>query len=382
MQFKNIVGQSDIKNRLIQTVKDGRISHAQLFAGGEGSGNLAMAIAYGQYINCLEPSENDSCGVCSSCAKYEKLVHPDLTFAFPVATSPKAPTKPVSNHYITDWREAVLANPYLEFDEWISKIDVANKQAKIYVNESTEILKSVVYKRFEAKYKVVIIWHAEKMNTEASNRLLKFIEEPQDNTLIIMVTDDSEKIIRTILSRTQHLNFNHIELDSLAAFLEEKFQLNAEKAMQVAAFSDGDYNSALRLIEMEGKETFFFETFKNWMRMCFAGKLPPLIDWVEEISAKTIGREQQKNFLTYALRIMRESIISNYADDELLRLSAGEKAFLNKFAPYIHTYNILEMNDLFNDAYYHIERNANPKLVFFNLSTRVTKLLRTKNVNL
>jgi DNA polymerase-3 subunit delta' len=382
MRFKKIIGQEDIKARLIQTVKDGRISHAQLFTGGDGSGNFAMAIAYGQFINCIDPTENDSCGVCSSCAKYEKLVHPDLTFAYPVATSAKVTAKPVSKHYITEWREAVLQNPYLEYDEWISKIEIENKVAMISVNESSEILKSVVYKRFEAKYKVVIVWHAEKMNTEASNRLLKFIEEPQDNTLIILVSDDSEKIIRTILSRTQHLKFNQIELDPLANYLKENCELSQEKAMQVAAFSDGDYNSALRLIEMEGKETFFFETFKNWMRMCFAGKLPPLIDWVEEISARSVGREQQKNFLSYALRLLRESIISNYADDDLLRLSSGEKAFLNKFAPFVHTGNILELNELFNEAHYHIGRNANPKLVFFNLSTRVTKLLRTKNVNL
>ena len=382
MRFKDIIGQKEIKSRLIQTVKDGRISHAQLFTGSEGSGNLAMAIAYGQYINCLNPTDEDSCGACSSCAKYEKLVHPDLTFAFPVATSSKAPKKPVSNHYITEWREAVLQNPYLEYDEWISKIEIENKIAAISVNESSEILKSVVYKRFEAKYKVVIVWHAEKMNTEASNRLLKFIEEPETNTLIILISTDAEAIIRTILSRTQHTKFNQIDLKSLSNYLQEKKNLDSEKAMQIAAFSDGDFNSALRLIDMEGKETFFFETFKNWMRMCFAGKLPPLLDWIEEISAKSVGREQQKNFLTYTLRLLRESIISNYADDNLLRLSSGEKAFLNKFAPFVHTGNILELNDLFNEAYYHIERNANPKLVFFNLSTRVTKLLRTKNVNL
>lgn len=380
MQFKNIVGQEEIKSRLIQSSKSGRISHAQLFVGHEGSGNLAMAIAYAQYINCIQPTEMDSCGTCASCVKYEKLAHPDLTFSYPFANR-DAKRKWVSKDFITEWRSAILENPYLESEKWYNTIEVENKIGAITVHESAEILKSIVYKRFEAKYKVVIIWHAEKLNVEASNKLLKFIEEPADNTLIILLTDDPEVLLRTILSRTQQIRFNPIDQSSLAEFIDQKFKLGQEKSAQIAAFSDGDYNAAVRLAE-KGGESDYFDLFKNWMRMCFAGKLPPLIDWIEIISGKDYGREYRKNFIEYCLRLLRESIITNYADDSLLRLSPGEAQFLTKFAPFVHTNNVLQMIDLFNDAHYHISRNANPKLVFFHLSTRVTKLLRTKNVNL
>lgn len=380
MQFKKIIGQEEIKERLIQSSKSGRISHAQLFVGHEGSGNLAMAIAYAQYINCLQPSETDSCGNCSSCIKYEKLAHPDLTFSYPIINKDFS-RKWVCKDFIAEWREAILENPYLEYNAWFNRLEFENKQGIISVHESAEILKSIVYKRFEAKYKVVIMWHAEMLNIDASNKLLKFIEEPAENTLIILLTDSSEELLRTILSRTQQIRFNPISQDALSNYLKEHYKLGEEKSAQIAAFSNGDYNAAVRLAE-QGGESDYFDLFKNWMRMCFAGKLPPLIDWIEVISSKDYGREYRKSFIEYCLRLLRESIISNYADDSLLRLSPGEILFLTKFAPFIHTNNVLQMIDLFNDAHYHIERNANPKLVFFHLSTRVTKLLRTKNVNL
>ncbi len=380
MQFKQIIGQEEIKKRLIQSSKSGRISHAQLFIGNEGSGNLAMAIAYAQYINCLQPTEEDSCGKCASCIKYEKLAHPDLTFSYPIINKDFS-RKWVSKDFIADWREAILENPYLEYTDWFKRLEFEIKQGIITVNESAEILRSIVYKRFEAKYKVIIMWHAEMLHTAAANKLLKFIEEPADNTLIILLTDSSEELLRTILSRTQQIRFNPISQEALSSFINQHYKLGEEKSAQIAAFSNGDYNAAVRLAE-EGGESDYFELYKNWMRMCFAGKLPPIIDWIEIISGKEYGREYRKNFIEYCLRLLRESIISNYADDSLLRLSAGETQFLTKFAPFIHTNNVLQMIDLFNDAHYHIERNANPKLVFFHLSTRVTKLLRTKNVNL
>jgi DNA polymerase-3 subunit delta' len=380
MQFKHIIGQEEIKKRLIQSSKSGRISHAQLFVGGDGSGNLATAIAYAQYINCLSPLDTDSCGTCTSCVKYEKLAHPDLTFSYPVANK-DSKRKWVAKDFIAEWRSALLENPYLEYDEWFKKLEIENKQGAISVGESAEVLKSIIYKRFEAKYKVVIMWHAEKLNVDAANKLLKFIEEPADNTLILLITDEAEGLLRTILSRTQQIRFNPIDSESLAAYINKKYRLGEEKSAQIAAFSNGDYNIAVRLAE-EGGESDYFDLFKQWMRMCFAGKLPPLIDWIEVISGKDYGREYRKNFIEYCLRLLRESIISNYADDSLLRLSPGEEQFLTKFAPFIHTNNVLEMIALFNDAHYHIVRNANPKMVFFHLSTRVTKLLRTKNVNL
>ncbi len=382
MLFSEVVGQDEIKKSLIQTVKSGRISHAQLFTGSEGSGNLPMALAYAQYINCLNQSDIDSCGKCASCIKFQKLAHPDLNFAYPVATSSKIKAKPCSLDYISEWREALLQHPYLEFNNWISHLNIENKQAKIYVKDSDNLLKAVAYKNFEAKYKVVIIWHAEKMNTDAANKLLKLIEEPEPKTLILLLSDDSESIIKTILSRTQQIKFNSIDLKSLSDFIQKEDGLDKEKSDQIAAFSEGNFNIAKKLVQEGGNKSLYFDTFKNWMRICFKGKLPPIIDWVEEISAGGMGREERKTFLMYCLRLMRESIIKNYADDSLLRLSEEEKLFLESFSPYIHSHNIMILMDLINKSHYHIERNANPKTVFFNLSVNVIKLLRTKNVNL
>lgn len=382
MLFSEVVGQDEIKKSLIQTVKTGRISHAQLFSGSEGSGNLPMALAYAQYINCLNPSDSDSCGECVSCIKFQKLVHPDLSFSYPVATSNKVKTKPCSLDYITEWREALLQQPYIEFNNWVSLLNIENKQAKIYVKDSENLLKAVSYKNFEAKYKVVIIWHAEKMNADAANKLLKLIEEPEPKTLIILLSDDSESIIKTILSRTQQIKFNSIDLKPLSQYIQQNYGLDKEKSDQIAAFSDGNLNIAKKLAQEGGNQSLYFDTFKNWMRICFKGKLPAIIDWVEEISSSGMGREERKTFLMYCLRLMRESIIKNYADDSLLRLSDEEKLFLESFSPFIHSHNILVLMDLIDKSHYHIERNANPKTVFFNLSVNVIKLLRTKNVNL
>lgn len=377
MQFNDIVGHSEIKNRLIASVKEGRISHAQLFLGKEGSGNLPMAIAYAQYISCIEKKENDSCGKCESCIKYEKLVHPDLHFVFPVATNKSIKKDPVSAHFINDWRTFLLENKgYAFIKDWQKKIETENKTLLIPKQESVEIIKTLSLKTYESEYKVMIIWHPERFNNSSANTLLKIIEEPPTRTLFVFVAHNTEQIIPTILSRTQLIKIDKINEHELSDFLVNQYQIENQKANKIALLSEGNYAKSIHLVENQQSDDYFYELFTNWMRMGFKGDVIGLIQFSEELSK--IGREPQMQFLNYALHIFRESLIQNYGDDSLVRTSQKENQFLQKFAPFIHGANCLEIIPLFSEAIYHIERNSNPKILFLDVSLKITKLIRVK----
>ncbi|MGB0887973.1 MAG: ATP-binding protein [Vicingaceae bacterium] len=376
MQFKNIIGHKNVKSRLINSVKEGRISHAQLFFGPEGCGNLPLAIAYAQYISCLNKEDNDSCGVCDSCIKYEKLVHPDLHFVFPVASSADVKDKPTSAKYITPWREAILEEPYLSLANWQNRIETGNKQLLISKYESEDILKTLSLKTYESEYKVMIIWYPEKFNIASGNKLLKIIEEPPSKTLFILVAHDAEQVLTTILSRTQLVKVGRIEEEILQSELIKKYDLESSVAQKIAHQSDGNYITAQKLIEHSATEEEFHELFKVWMRSAFTGKVDGLIEWSENMASTAFGREKQKQFLKYSLHVFRESLMRNYGDAEMERVANNEVKFLSNFAPYIHGANCIEIIELFNDASYHIERNANPKILFLDVSLKLTKLLR------
>jgi DNA polymerase-3 subunit delta' len=378
MQFKDIIGHENVKTRLIKSVNNGRISHAQLFLGPEGCGNLPMAIAYAQYISCQNKTANDSCGACESCIKFQKLIHPDLHFVFPVASSAEVKVKPTSTQYISKWREAVLNEPYLSLANWQNKIETGNKQLLISKNESESILKVLSLKTYESEYKTMIIWYPERFNIASGNKLLKIIEEPPSKTLFILVAQDSEQIISTILSRTQLVKVGRIKEDVLQIELEKKYNLESSVANKIAHQSDGNLISAQKLIEHSSTEEEFHELFKVWMRSAFKGNVAGLIEWSESMASTSFGREKQKQFLKYALHLFRESLIKNYGDPEMERTASNELNFLSKFAPYIHGANCIEIIEVFNDASYHIERNANPKILFLDISLKLTKLLRAK----
>lgn len=377
MQFKEIVGHSEVKKRLIATVNEGRISHAQLFLGGEGSGNLPMAIAYAQYIACENKSDNDSCGNCSSCIKFEKLAHPDLHFVFPVTTNKSIKKDPVSSKFINEWRELVIEKKgYFTLPDLQEKLATENKQLIIPKDESVEILKTLSLKTYEAEYKTMIIWYPEKFNISSANKLLKILEEPPNKTLFILVAHDSEQIIPTILSRTQLVKVDKIKDADLISVLTDKFNLTENQATSITSFADGNFVTAQKIIEESSAEEFFYSHFTKWMRMGFVADVPGLINFSEESSK--LGREKQKQFLSYSLHIFRESLIQNYGDTSLNRVSSNENKFLEKFAPFIHGANCIDIIELFNDAIYHIERNANPKILFLDVSLKLTKLLRVK----
>lgn len=379
MQFAKIVGQNKIKERLIETVNVGRISHAQLFSGKIGHGGLALAIAYAQFISCKNRLTNDSCGQCSSCIKFEKLIHPDLHFSFPYNKNDKVKhTEASASDFSHEWREAVLENPYLSLTDWHQKIDISNKQSLINVYESQSIIKKLSLKPYESEYKFLIMWKAERMNTEAANKLLKLIEEPSPKTLIILLSESTESLLNTISSRTQNINIPPINEKQLKSHLLEIAELNEAEASRIAKLADGDLLAAHVQLNKTEEEEKFFELFKNWMRGCYKADIQIMYKWVEEVSQVSFGRERQKRFLEYAINLMRESILRHYTQNNLQRYFGEEDNFLQKFAPFIHGDNILAITEVMNTAHLHIGRNANPKIVFMDMSMKFANLLRIK----
>ncbi len=370
MLFKDIIGQQAVKERLIRSVKEGRISHAQLFLGPQGSGSLAMAVAYAQYICCSNKGETESCDQCPSCIKYNKLVHPDLHFVYPVALSKDVRT---SSDVIGEWRSAFLNNPYISLFNWFELLNAENKQAIIGVEESGDILRKLSLTTYEAEYKIMIIWQAEKMNQAAANKLLKILEEPPDKTLFLLICENEEQLLRTIVSRTQLIKINKIKDEELAEALVASNDLSPDAAQKIAHLADGNYAEALLLISENENAAQNLASFQKLMRASLKFDPKAVMAWIDEVAAA--GRERQKNFLNYALHIMRESLVLNYADASLIKLGADEQDFVKKFSPFIHAANVERFIEELNTAHYHMERNANAKILFMDLAFKFNELL-------
>jgi DNA polymerase-3 subunit delta' len=377
MLFKEIAGHYEIKKRLIASVHENRVSHAQLFAGPEGNGKLALAVAYAQYIACTDRRADDSCGTCPSCVKYNKIVHPDLHFVFPVIKTAKL-AKPVSDDYIKEWREFLTLSPYHSFDEWLTLANAENQQAGIYAHESGEIIRKLNLKTFESEYKVMIIWMPEKMNVTAANKLLKMIEEPPDKTLFILVSENTEQIINTIRSRTQLIKILKIDNQSMFDTIKQKYNFADEKISEIVRLADGNFNKVIQIVKAEEQgESKDYENFTQLMRLCFAVKIPEIVEWTEEIAKG--GRERHKNFLNYSLRMIRENFILNLNADHqnsIVYLANKEIDFARNFSKFIHKNNITPLTEEFNTALKHIERNGYDKLVYLDLALRIVKLLK------
>lgn len=373
MQFKDILGQDAVKQRFVRAVKENRVSHAQLFVGPSGVGKMALAIALAQYISCLDRKEGDSCGVCTSCLKYQKLIHPDLHFVFPVVKG-KSGGNPVSDQYLDLWRGQVLRDPYFDINDWYHSLGVDNAQGMIYSGESNEIIRKLSLKTYESEYKIMIIWLPEKMHPAASNKLLKMIEEPPAKTIFMMVSEYPAKILKTILSRTQIVKIPGIDISSLKQQLEKEYDLDSLQLSQFARLSRGSYRQAKILISQSEDSRFYFERFVEVMRLCYARKVLEVIEWAEVMAA--IGRERQKSFLEYTLRMVRENFILNLKKPDMVYLNGEEMGFSQKFSPFINETNVWEIANELSKAHVDIGRNANAKIVFLDMSLRLIKLLR------
>lgn len=380
MLFKDIIGQEEVKRRLIQTVKDNRISHAQLFLGPEGSGNLALAMAYAQYISCSSKKQDDSCGKCPSCMKIQKLVHPDLHFVYPVVTTKEVDEKvEISTDLIVPWRKAFIENPYMSLFQWYEYLGAENKQGIINVKESASILRKLSLTTYESEFKIMIIWMPEKMHPTASNKMLKILEEPPEKTLFILVCENQDQLLATIFSRTQLVKINKVSDKDLRDALIEKRGISEQEAATIVHLADGNYSAALALTQENEDVNFNFSGFQKCMRASLKFDAIKVLAWVDEISA--VGRERQKNFLSYGLHIIRECLMLNYADPRLVKLEGEELDFVKKFAPFINGANCEQFTEEFNKAHYHIERNANPKILFFDLSFKINELLNLSTKN-
>jgi DNA polymerase-3 subunit delta' len=373
MLFNEVIGQKEIKKRLIEGVNENRVSHALLFSGPEGSGKLAMAIAYSQFLNCKNRSEFESCGECPSCKKYKKLIHPDLHFVFPVIKNQKF-KEPISDNFLDKWREQVLKNPYFNMSHWNKVIDVENAQGQIYVHESSEIIRKLNLKTFEAEYKVMIVWMAERMNNQCANKLLKMIEEPPPKTLFILISENEDKILSTIKSRTQLIKFAGIETESMIKALEGNPATIGKNLKGLAHLAKGNYISALEIISPDDQNKIYFDQFTSLMRISYKRDWMPLFDWVDEVSG--MGREQQKSFLLYCLKMIRENFVMNLKEPGIVFLNEQEKNFSDKFAPFINERNILVFTEEFEKAFRDISQNGNPRVLFLDLSLKITKMIR------
>ena len=382
MLFKDIIGQDNLKNHLIQTVNNGRISHAQLFIAPKGSGALPLAIAYAQYILCGNKESENNTGDEACNLKFEKLAHPDLHFAFPVAINDKVKKHPVSNLFLEDWRDFIKNTPYGSLFNWYQKLGIENKQGQIGVDEAEEIVKKLVLKSYEGGYKVMIIWMAEKMNISASNKLLKLIEEPPEKTLFLLIAENEEQIIKTILSRCQVLHIKALSKSVIKEKLIEKYHLTEFDAEKIAHQANGDWNKAIRSLNQNDNEDVFERWFITWVRSAFRAKgnasvIQDLITWSDEI-AKT-GRESQKRFLHYCSDFFRQAMLTNYKASNLVFFEAQTTDFdIRKFAPFVHGGNIEDIHKAIEDAIYHIERNGNAKIILLDLSMQLTRYLHQK----
>ena len=382
MLFSEILGQEHIKNHLTQSVENGRVPHAQLFVGPEGCGTLPMAIAYAQYLLCGNTNGENNTGNEACNLKFNNISHPDLHFAFPVTTSDKAKSHPVSSHYFEEWRQLLKEQPYGNLFDWYNLLGVDNKQGQIGVDEAQDIVKALALKAYEGGYKVMLIWMAEKMNTACANKLLKLIEEPPNKTVFILIAEDEEQIINTIRSRCQVLHFPPLAENVIKEALIKNYSLDVSVATKIAHQANGNYNKACDLVYHDSEDLQFETWFIFWIRSAFKAKgnkaaIHDLISWSEDI-AKT-GRETQKQFLLFCLDFFRQALLLNYNATDLVYLETKTEKFkLENFAPFVHNNNILEISDELQDAVYHIERNGNSKIILTDLSIKLTRLLHKK----
>ena len=377
MFFKDIIGQQEVIERLVKDAQAGTVPHAMLFCGPEGVGKLQTAIAFARYLLCRDKGQaQESCGTCPSCVKMDKLVHPDLHFVFPVINKSKtAGRSTVSDDEIQTWRETVLEKQYFGFEEWLSAIDAENKQASIFVTESESIMSKLALKSVEGGYKIMIIWHAEKMNPQCANSLLKLLEEPPAQTVFILTTDAPEQMLETILSRTQRIDFRRIPEQEIASRLQGPiYQLDDDNTRKIAHLSGGSWLKAISALRVNRESEEFFDYFTQLMRLSYGRKLKDLKRWSESIAGG--GREWQKRFLAYCQRMIRENFICNFRLPELNYLTDQEQQFSVRFAPFVNENNIIGLMDMLSDAQRDIEQNVNSKMVFFDLSLKTIMLMK------
>ncbi|MGB0368489.1 MAG: ATP-binding protein [Flavobacteriales bacterium] len=369
MLFSEVIGQNSLKEKLQNSVVNGRVAHAQMFVGPVGSGPLPVALAFSQFLSCKNRNEKDSCGTCDSCIRYAKLEHPDLQLIFPKNKTSKVDHKNFSSKdFVVDWRSAVLANPYLNLNDWLKGLGIDNKQGSINVDDSREVLQNLSYKAYESDYRVVLIWLAEHMNASAANKILKILEEPPERTVFLLVAESTENMLQTIISRVQIHRLGRLNEAEIAGSIAT--DENRERAEKLAHLADGDLNLAKQLLEDETPITNTINFFIRWMRACYGVQMETLRDLTEEF--QSLGREQQKALLAQSSGILRKVLMYRTIPETKDKLMKEELDFVHKFSQFITSNNSAGMLEAMNDAHYHIERNANARITFTDLSFKLS----------
>lgn len=371
MLFREIYGQDSIKQTFIKAVSDNRLAHAILLHGPQGTGKLALAIALAQYVNCPNRTEEDACGTCPSCVQFRKLVHPDLHFVYPITRSSDSVK---CDDFLPEWRKCVTEFPYFTLEQWEKLISQDNKQSTIYTNESNEILRKLSAKSYESEYKVMIIWLPEKMQEDCANKLLKIIEEPPAKTLFMLVSEEPEKLLQTITSRTQRFFIPPLSEEDIANALRSKYSLSEEEMSNISHIANGSLIKAIDILESSQEENEYFNLFVYIMRTCYQRKAKEMKEWSEDIAK--IGRKRQINFLEYTQRMVRENFISNLHVQKLNYMTQQENNFSTRFAPFINERNIAGFLTELETAQRHIEQNVQAKIVFFDLALKMTMLIK------
>ena len=368
--FSKIIGQDNIKARLIQDADNGRVAHAILFTGPSGCGKLALANAYARYLLCQHATDGKVCEQCSSCRTSANFVHPDLHYVYPIIKYKKTEDS-ICDVYLQQWRERLKKGLYFDMEDWLADMKAANQQTLIYAAESEQIQRKLSLKSTLGGRKVMIIWMPEKMHMSCANKLLKLIEEPPADTIFLMVSDEPEKILPTIISRTQRIEVKGIDTEKIAEALSR--QIPAEDASLLARSAQGSYTMALKMIDSNRNNALFLELFIMLMRLSYQRKIKDMRKWSEQIAG--MGREKQKAFLEYCLRLIRENFIYNFRLPELNYMTKEEAAFAKNFARFVNERNVIKITDEINQAVRDIEQNTNPKMVFFDFALKMIVLL-------
>ena len=373
MRFKEIPGHEKTKSHLINEVKKNRVSHAQMFIGPSGVGKLPLAMAFSQFLLCENPKRGDSCGECQSCKQAAGFNHPDIHYVFPIVKSAKDKVS-ISDDRKKEWIEKIQKDPFFDLHGWLHHLDELGKNPQIGVDESKSINQKLALKAYSNKYKIMIIWLPELMNNQAANKLLKLLEEPPEKTLFLLVSDQQDKLLPTIISRTQFLKVNALDTETIEKYLVKHNRIEADVAHSLAGLSQGNLVEAIQFAQGNKEAHVLFELFVRLMRTAYAANALDLISISEELAM--LDRETQRSFLKYGMHIFRESIILNYLKGDLINLRNEERSFLDKFARFINNKNIYELMDEFNTAHYQIGRNANAKILFTDLTIKLTKLVK------
>lgn len=373
MFFRDVIGQQPIKNRFINSVKEGFIPHSQLISGNEGTGGFPLALAYARYLMCTDRREDDACGECPSCVKLNKFAHPDLHFVFPIIKNDKK-KKEVCDDYLPEWRSFLADNKYFNLQNWLGYIGVENAQGMIYAKESNEIIKKLNLKTYESEYKIMVIWLPEKMHETCANKLLKIIEEPPQKTIFILISENPDQIIGTIQSRSQRINIPPIDSSDMSKMLQSMYSLNDEDLKSIVHLSDGSFLKAVETMAATENMEVFFDLFVTIMRNSWKRDVKNMKQKAEFFAS--LGRENQKAFFAYAQRIIRENFFYKMNIPEINYLNRKEVEFAVNFSPYVNERNIIEFMEELALAERYIEQNVNPRMIFFDLSMKIAVLLK------